>query len=371
MRRAPSAGLPLAALVSTLVAGCAGSAPPVPPAVPGPETEAPATAPAPEVPAVLTDPEASLPLKRTRVIRFGAVRYSADGGIVNEGVRGDSARLVVPVIREDARRLQIVAERGGARLGLWIDRDDVATVATRSVRVALDRSALGTDAPAGVTLNGGAWLQVVERAGDAARVHSQGGAFAFEGWVPEDALGAVYVPAERAPPANDLYLEAGTPLLDAPGGRPIGRFDDSSGGVALVHGAVSTGTERDEHLLVEVHGDGFVARGWVHERFRNVPILGLLRRDEAVAGDGDLPSGTCFFAGADGPPIGVAVDAVRLRGGAPDAAGWVTATIPSNDASGRRGWGDLPVAVRAVGGGFSRCDGSVAPRVQRDTRDDA
>lgn len=317
-------------------------------AAPGAGTPEPGTAP------VAFDPAVATPEQYVTLLAFDAVAFAAEGEPVEIRSRAGSFPFAPassqPFVAQRGDRMAILSEQAGARLLLWVDRDDVALVPTTRVDLAFTRDALAGDRAArevGITIDAGTSITVGERDGDAVEVSSDRGALRFRGWLPAGSVGRVYRPSPPATPGDeheDAYVESDALLRDAPGGGPIAELV----GRGLLHG-VTVLRRQGGHALVAYAGDGLVARGWVAEDELTAAASGLLG---GIGGALDrsftVPAGTCLFAEAGGASVGHALEEVTLGGTLPEGTGWHLAGLPS-------AWGELPVWIELGPDGFAGC----------------
>jgi hypothetical protein len=146
--------------------------------------------------------------------------------------RSDGSDIMPPVsaivVEEHTDTLRLVVDGGDVRLVVYAPRDGMALVTTRAewLSVSPTRPA---DASAGVRLAPGIPVESGERQGTTRRVYGVTEEIRFEGWLAEDALGAIFTPERFVVPRGSGEVAAGT-AITAPSGELLARLPDPPSG---------------------------------------------------------------------------------------------------------------------------------------------
>lgn len=243
----------------------------VPPAAPAPSAaEEPRAPREPEID-YLADGAAERVAKHAWIVREGPARLLVNGTIAggSEGRPSRSHPTELPVVAERADAVRVLAEGWGARLLIWIGREDLGLVPLGDAVLATAPDA-PADAARGVRVAAGLLLEEKARREGLRKVGAQTKSLSFEGWLPERALGAVFErrPFEAASPAAGARGAAreGAAILESPGGAEIARFHAyTAGGRAFAF---------------EVEAEPGAPAGW--QRVRFVDTAWLASKEPAV-----------------------------------------------------------------------------------------
>jgi len=286
--------------------------------------------PPPDIATALTDPE-KLP-QRVHVARRGMFGLTADTTLGDESPSGLSYDDV-PLLETQPGRVRVVHDEDSARMFLWINEKDLGWAIAKKTRIA-------GKGDVGVWLLPGARVTATGK-GAKRKIKTKfnsGLEVSLSGVVPADALTRIFT---EAPAPTDTgagaSFHAPAIRLEPRGRRMAGMPDGLS-----VH-KVAPGSAGWQ--LVEHRGRWLEVRGWVHDR----DLGGALRMSGTGGGLGlgmshtdrvDVPAGTCFYAAAGGPIVGVALE-TELRYTPDHDATWWTIYVAS-------GWGKLTVKARAT-----------------------
>ena len=308
-------------------------------------------------PAELADKDAWTRIRhRTRIARQGPVTFVIGGKRVDDagGTSRNTEQPIYPVIGESGDKIRIVAPEDGARVALWIQRSDAATTALAPVRVGDDRGR--ADKTSGIWLGAGANIDTKPAANGLRAVALHSPYVDGSGYVPEAALGEVWVAGEHeaydpmlastsepAPVSTGSELAVG-PIRVAPDGAVIATTKD-----VLPVRVVATAGAWDE---VEVH----VVRVRVHGF---VPVAAVSKPPDlhSMMGTGygsaygisdtsevDVPAGVCLYDRAGGEVIGVEDAPKKRYSHGMSEPGWAHAYIGN-------AWGLMSVYLRDTTGG--------------------
>jgi hypothetical protein len=305
------------ALVCLLASGC-----------PRPTTDAaasPAPTPlevAPAEPEPFLDPDADLaqayPLRAT-IRRAGAIYVEHEGAPVNDP-SNRNVRVAATVIDEDAgespRRPRLLCESPEHRVAVFVDVDDLATVATTDatmVGIPPLRDALGSEP--GIRLAPGAELVAAGHGNpDVLRMRHEGAFVRAEGLLPATSVGIAFRPGELPIDADgppNAGIERATSLFATPHGVELAKLDPRGMGELVVR---RLGPELGDRALVRYEEPSVHVVGWIEQKAladgprsrRSSRTMTGVRRDEGPQMV-ELPRGTLLLASALRQPIGVVV----------------------------------------------------------------
>jgi hypothetical protein len=238
---------------------------------------------------------------------------------------------------------RIVAEERGIRFLLHVAPDDLRRVPTRKVALLpTPASAVPYDAAAvGVELLPGAAVRVLSRQGTWAELMLDDPALEARGWVPDDALGFVYVPVPATTPTGNVAVHAGAAVLDRPRGTAIARATRSV--------LAATGPARDGFVPVEIErpvtgrptelclrARGFVAAGDLRtDAMEEVEVQGDVFERSGSPHQRSIAAGVRLHATLGGELVGITL---------PDARAYeVSRNGPWLELTFDTAWGELTV----------------------------
>jgi hypothetical protein len=287
---------------------------------------------------------------RVRLARYGALRLAAGDAapaIAGHGEGGEAIDLSqspsLVVVDSRGERLRVVAQEGDYRLLLWIDERDLNWVIVDAVDVAFEPGEPAAAPPApGVRLRPGLPVVRGDQRGSLVFVSHEDQCMSVAGWVPAARLGRQFTPVEELEVERDLSAGPGMALKERPSGRELARF------LSECHVAYG-GREESGQKLVVYDGNGFEARGWISGSAASpgasASLFGYGRGLGSFGASGDrvlIPSGSCLYASAGGPVVGVATEDTEEGGLQAGEHGWHSITVAT-------GWGDLTVWVEEDG----------------------
>ncbi len=311
-----------------LLAACGGHVPVPAPASgtltePAPRAVAPRVAPD-VVPGELADPGVVDRIaRRVRVRAIGAawVRLGAKPLPTTER---DPPDQPMPVLAEQGDKVRVVAEEDGARVAVWMQREDARPAAVRATQLT---DAVGhADREFGAWLEPGAELELRAQANGRREVSLVSARVRVVGWAPVAALGTVW----EVPPKVALvphHTVAEHVLIRVAPAATAAVLAETLGDVRVAAGPV-----RGAWREVELQGDGVRVRGFV-------PVADVsdgAGDDWGTIGLGtystvshavriDVPAGSCLFERAAGDPAGDVVGVTlkqRVRLGYPAEGEW-------------------------------------------------
>lgn len=195
-----------------------------PPITSAPTPKAPATS---EAPPALTPEQqetwaqlaGELEGRRSVVMKYGELRYTADGPIAHDA-GGQPAWDTVPMLDASGQRFRVRIEARGSQTNLlvWVDMKDLAPQIFREVTLEA-----GTGKPkigdGGVDLAPGEQIEIIEQKGERVHVRTRDGR--FTGWIDANALDPSYEPKPFARPILDVLLPGKTAIAVRPNGPPL------------------------------------------------------------------------------------------------------------------------------------------------------
>ncbi|MCE9580654.1 MAG: hypothetical protein K8W52_46465 [Deltaproteobacteria bacterium] len=239
--------------------------------------------------------------RRAHLARLGPARFQADGAPIDEA-NPQPFDLIAVVADENAQRVQIRTEMDDARVLVWVERADLATVIGRQVAL-LD----ATTGRRGAVARPGALVVTVGPGPDAAarEVTISDDEVSASGVVPATALATTYDRKSVASKPRHL-LASGTIVRAEP--RDDGRA------IATARADVNVraiGKAKDGWIEVEIDREMIYARGFAPAAAVTASdLLGLGGLGTMGYGMSDtdrilVPKGTCLYATPGGPVVGV------------------------------------------------------------------
>ena len=191
--------------------------PPSPPSAdPLPESEPEPGPTLPARPYLAANIAARFP-RRARLARSSPVRLTLNGPRFGDN---RTELLLSPleavVVEEHPRSLRVVVDNGAVRLVLFAPRSSFHMVSTRAVWLALapDRAA---DPAAGAQIAPGVALDEIANQFTLHRVRGEASGIAFEGWLPEEAIGVSFVPRSFSAGGAEGLVAESTAITNAAG----------------------------------------------------------------------------------------------------------------------------------------------------------
>lgn len=303
-------------LAVVLIAACGGHVPTPAPApgartMPSPQAVGPRLAPD-VVPGELGDPGIldRIP-RRVRVRVIGAAWVSLGAEPIPHQER-DPPSQPMPVLDEQRDKLRVVGEEDGARIAIWMQRNDARPAAVRTAQ--LTDGAGNADHEFGVWLEPGAELELRAQANGRREVSLVSERVRVVGWAPVAALGTVWVVPPKVVFVTHQTIAEHVMIRAAPSATATVLAE------TLGDLQVAAGTIRGDWREVELRRDGVRVRGFVPvadvsdgagDDWGSIGLGSYSTVSHAIRID--VPAGTCLFEAADGGVVGVTIkQKVRL-----------------------------------------------------------
>jgi hypothetical protein len=221
-------------------------------------------------------------VERCILVRLGRVRFSEDGEVVGGDDRRE--RLVnpaeLPVLAERPTGVRVLVENEGiVRMLVFVERADLQVVSSAEVVLA-PAPGMAARAEAGVRVAAGVPLEEKAQHEGQRKVAGSLDDVAFEGWVPESALGVVFERRDLLAGAGGGLVRPGAPVVASPDGAVIARFRAAAPG--------------ELPLFYRVEHEPGAPPGFQRVRYatRAVEVRGLVRAaDFKLEGPSDLHHG--------------------------------------------------------------------------------
>ncbi len=282
------------------------------------------------------------------IVRFGAVRFAADGPAVGDDAAPSTWHRVKVVNASDAARLRVVLSFANVSMLLWIDQADVAPQLVRPATLRPSAGAVLDDDDGRIELGPGELVEITARADGWSAVKTYDG---ISGWVPDTELGPVFREQPFPSQGTDTWLRAGAALHVRPRGKPLHRPGVSPDVAPADRQRAEVRLLRSEAQWLEVeYIEGcrptVRVRGWARRRDTEVvgPIPGGFGCGRGAIG---LVSKLGAFASAPKQRVAAGTELVDEAG---RLVGRVTADVelPRADDGSLRvpsPWGPLPVRI--------------------------